>query len=165
MDVPESTAERAFRDHYDDVYRYLFRRTHDRDRAEDLTQRVFVDAAAALHDRPGDPPLLAWLYRVAQRRFIDDVRRRASAESALRNLPRIEEAPPQYGSQIAAALREAIGVLPREQREVVVARLFQDRPFAEIAKRSKASEAAVKMRFARGIASVRDSLSASGWTP
>ena len=41
-------ADRAFRRHYDQVYRYVRRRTHDHHRAEELTQQVFADAAASL---------------------------------------------------------------------------------------------------------------------
>lgn len=166
MDVPQqSAAERAFRSHYRDVYRFLLRRTHDHGRAEELTQRVFVDAAASLDDRPDDPPLLAWLYHVAQRRFIDDVRRRRTAEAAELLLPQSEEAPVQYGSDVTKAIRDAIAFLPEEQRVVVVARLLEDRSFAEIAKRANVSEAAAKMRFARGLAVVRDRLADEGFDP
>jgi RNA polymerase sigma factor (sigma-70 family) len=68
----------AFRRHYATVYRYIRRRTGDDDRAEDLTQEVFAAAAAALPtEGDGRPPILAWLYTVAQRRFADAARRSA----------------------------------------------------------------------------------------
>src|SRR3954467_7659557 len=72
MGVTE-VAERAFRRHYGQVYRYLRRRTGDHHRAEDLAQQVFVDAVIAL--RETESPTLAWLYTVAQRRFADEIRR------------------------------------------------------------------------------------------
>jgi DNA-directed RNA polymerase specialized sigma24 family protein len=37
-------AEGAFRRHYEEVYRYVRRRTRDHDRAEDLTEQVFATA-------------------------------------------------------------------------------------------------------------------------
>ena len=69
--------ERAFRRHYGQVYRYIRRRTGVRERAEDLTQEVFAAAAAALprfRRRAGSA--LPWLYTVARRRFVDELRRR-----------------------------------------------------------------------------------------
>ncbi len=45
-----NVAERAFRRHYGQVYRYVRRRTGDHHRAEELTQQVFADAAAALRE-------------------------------------------------------------------------------------------------------------------
>jgi DNA-directed RNA polymerase specialized sigma24 family protein len=70
--------ERAFRRHYGTVYRYVRRRSRSHEQAEDLTQEVFAAAAAALpSENVGDPPVLAWLYTVAQRRFADEMRRRA----------------------------------------------------------------------------------------
>ena len=66
------SAEAAFRRHYGDVYRYLRRRTGDHHEAEELTQRVFADAAASLD---GAETPLAWLYTVARRRFADQARR------------------------------------------------------------------------------------------
>ncbi|MBA3736534.1 MAG: sigma-70 family RNA polymerase sigma factor [Actinobacteria bacterium] len=62
---PHGLAEEAFRRHSAQIYRYLLRRTGNESEAEELTQRVFADAAAALSS--SDPPdsLLAWLYAVA----------------------------------------------------------------------------------------------------
>jgi len=73
--------ERAFRRHYGTVYRYVRRRSRSHEQAEDLTQEVFAAAAAALPSEDvGDPPVLACLYTVAQRRFADEVRRRGHEE-------------------------------------------------------------------------------------
>jgi Sigma-70 region 2 len=70
--------ERAFGATTGTVYRYVRRRSRSHEQAEDLTQEVFAAAAAALpSENVGDPPVLAWLYTVAQRRFADEMRRRA----------------------------------------------------------------------------------------
>ncbi|MDP9284639.1 MAG: RNA polymerase sigma factor, partial [Actinomycetota bacterium] len=73
----EGLAELAFRRHHAQIYRYLRRKTGDADRAEDLAQEVFADAASALARGDWRPAsMLAWLYTIAQRRFADEVRRR-----------------------------------------------------------------------------------------
>ena len=98
--------DRAFRAHYGQVYRYLRGRTGDPDRAEDLAQQVFADAAEALPDfGPGAPSPLAWLYTVAQRRFVDEARRRAQG-------PLVHAGPvPEYDEDLTTALVTAFGRL------------------------------------------------------
>lgn len=156
--------EQAFRDYRGHVYRFLLRKTGNHHDAEDLTQRVFVDAAVALRTEETSPrSVLAWLYAIAERRFVDDVRRRVVARRGLRLLQRDEEAPDLlYGHEIAIALREAIARLPIEQRSVVVMKVLEGRSFREIADVLGASEAACKMRLSRAIAQIKSDLNNQG---
>ncbi len=136
-------------------------------RAEELTQTVFADAAAANHklvDRPGRP-VLAWLYTVARRRLLDDrERERQRDESALEEhgeLPARAAGPPG----LAAALRTAIEALPDGQRQVIVLKLLRGQSFAEIADVTGVSVEAAKMRFSRGLSRLRDDLGRQGIGP
>lgn len=159
-------AERAFRRHYDDVFRYVLRRSRDRQRAEDLTQQVFADAVVGLRDSSSAPPL-AWLYTVAQRRFVDEVRR----ETLARRVNELElisgEAPESrdYGAEVAASLRSAIDRLPSGQREVVVLKLLRGAKFAEIGAQLGISTEAAKMRFVRALEALRTELEEEGLQP
>ncbi|MBD0348999.1 MAG: sigma-70 family RNA polymerase sigma factor [Thermoleophilia bacterium] len=165
----EDPAGRAFRRHYAQVFRYLRRRTESDEEAEDLAQAVFADAAEQLaHLRPGPPPVLAWLYTVAQRRLADRGRRAVRRPETIAPLEalRTEAVDEQtYGRAVADALRQAIAGLPPGQRQVVVMKLLEGRPFAEIARRVGASEAACKMRFARGLEALRTDLERRGVEP
>ena len=155
-------AERAFRRHYGQVYRYVRRRTRDHDRAEELTQQVFADAAAALKEHPSSP--LAWLYTVAQRRFADEARERLRAQLVpLRDLE--GDAPREYGPGVAAALNEALASLPNGQRDVVVLKLLRGLRFAEIGSRIGVTEDAAKMRFVRALQALRSELEQRGIEP
>lgn len=159
----EQAAAAAFRQHRDQVFRYLLRKTGNALDAEELTQRVFVDAAAALrHNRPNS--LLAWLYAVAERRFIDEVRRRArfDASHSLEEIAAAERTDAAHVPEVRRALLQAVAGLPVDQQRVVVLKLFRGYSFAEIAREVGANEAACKMRFSRGISSVRESLSQQG---
>jgi RNA polymerase sigma-70 factor, ECF subfamily len=158
-------AEEAFRRHYAQVFRYVRRRTPDDHEAEEVTQRIFADAVRGLDDFvPGATPVLAWLYTVAQRRLADRARNlaRLSDLDAARLRPAEST---DYGPAVADALRVALAALPEGQRQVVVLKLLRGLPFAEIAKRLDASEAACKMRFARGLETLRDALVAEGVEP
>ena len=151
-------AEKAFRRHYDQVYRYLRWRTQDHHRAEELTQQVFADAAASLRETGG--PQLAWLYTVAKRRFVDEARRRGASVTPV---PAPEAT--QYGADVTAALRRALARLPEGQREVVVLKLLRGARFAEIGERLGVTEAAAKMRFVRALDALRTELEGEGVTP
>jgi len=163
----DDLAEHAYRQHYGQVYRFLRRRTGSHHEAEELAQRVFTDAAAALSSRNPPDSLLAWLYAVAERRFVDELRRRKKAKAYLAGQSpeahlRVD---PFYGSGVADALRRAIGGLPADQRSVVVMKVFEGRPFGEIASRLGTTEAACKMRFSRAIRQVREQLRQEGFEP
>jgi RNA polymerase sigma-70 factor, ECF subfamily len=163
--VVGSRAEEAFRRHYAQVFRFIRRRVGSDEEAEDLVQLVFADAVRGLESfKPGATPVLALLYTVAQRRLADRARRLARRES----LAELDEsrmqlvADSEYGPAVASAIRVALARLPEQQRQVVVLKLLLGVSFAEIGRRVGASEAACKMRFARGLESVRDDLQKAG---
>ena len=156
------------RRHYRDVYRYVRRRSRSAADAEDVTQEVFAEAARALERlRPESPPLLAWLYRVAQSRLVDAARRDARRHDVAAGtvLELVGEPPPAYGWELTGVLRAAIERLPRAQREVVAMKLVQGLSFAEIAARTGAREGACRMRFLRGLEQLRAFLEEEGVTP
>ena len=164
----EGLAELAFRRHHAQIYRYLRRRTGDPDRAEDLAQEVFTDAAAALARGDWQPEsMLAWLYTIAQRRFADEARRsrRRSADGVpLDDI--VEELPARdYGFDVAYALRQAISRLAPAQRQVVSMKLLRGCSFCEIASAMELSEAAAKMRFQRALTVLRADLEQQGIAP
>jgi RNA polymerase sigma factor (sigma-70 family) len=158
-------AERAFRRHYDHVYRYVRRRTRDHHRAEDLTQQVFAEAVVGLGDSPSPP--LAWLYTVAQRRFADEARRDTLARrvSGLQLVPGERSESRDYGAGVSTALSSALDRLPAGQREVVVLKLLRGAKFAEIGERLGISTEAAKMRFTRALEALRGELEEEGLRP
>jgi len=160
----------AFRRHYEQVYRFLRRRTESDEVAEDLAQAVFADAAARLRHLESDgPPVLAWLYTVARRRLIDRAREVARGPGRIAGLDEARaqavETMPEYGERLAASIAAAMAELPDGQRQVVVMKLLEGRPFGEIAPRLGATEAACKMRFSRGLEALRSELSRQGVGP
>jgi RNA polymerase sigma-70 factor, ECF subfamily len=163
-----SRAEEAFRRHYAQVFRFIRRRVGSDHEAEELAQLVFADAVRSLERfKPGAAPVLALLYTVAQRRLADRARTLARRESldelVETRLQLVAEA--EYDADVGAAIRRALARLPEQQRQVVVLKLLQGLTFAEIAERIGATEAACKMRFARGLESVRDELRRAGVGP
>jgi RNA polymerase sigma factor (sigma-70 family) len=164
----EDLAAEGLRRHYDLVFRYVRRRTRSRSDAEDITQEVFADAAVSLRREAmlTDRQTLAWLFTVAQRRLVDETRRRARRGRQI-DLP-LDLAPTpesEYGPGVAAEIAHALRELPEPQRQVVVMKIFEGRSFAEIGMRLCITEAAAKMRCVRGLEAVRSILRREGIQP
>jgi RNA polymerase sigma-70 factor (ECF subfamily) len=160
--LDDADLEEGYRVHRDTVFRFLLRRTRHAERAEDLTQQVFLEAA---RDRPrvgaGEPPLLAWLYTVARRRFLDESDRPSAASLPERDLVATDDAL-HYGREVANGIRIAMQRISPEHRDVLSRRLLEGVPFAEIAERQGMTEGAVKMRFRRGLAELQRELGRLG---
>lgn len=147
----------AFVRHRLDVYRFLLRRTRDHHEAEELTQQVFADAAASM-SRGGAPrSLQGWLYAVAERRLVDELRRRARDAQIASLLAGEVDAVSTRPTQ-AAAVADAVAQLPDAQRRVVVMRVVEGRSHRDIARTLGCDEAACKMRLSRALRRLRNEL-------
>jgi RNA polymerase sigma-70 factor (ECF subfamily) len=147
--------EQAFMRYRLDVYRFLLRRTHDHHAAEELTQQVFADAASTV-SRAGPPTVMrGWLYAIAERRLVDELRRR---ERDARIVPLLLAEPAVTSGHAAHTVEDAVARLPEEQRRIVVMRVVEGRSYREIARLLDCNEAACKMRLSRALRRLRNEL-------
>jgi RNA polymerase sigma-70 factor (ECF subfamily) len=150
-----TTIEQAFVRYSADVYRFLLRRTRNHSDAEELTQQVFADATSALSRCNPPQSMRGWLYAVAERRLIDELRRRERAATL------VGQATPEIGytdGDTLQALEEAVDRLPDLQRRVVVMKIVEGLTYREIAKALDCNEATCKMRLSRALRRLRDEL-------
>jgi RNA polymerase sigma-70 factor (ECF subfamily) len=155
LTTDKKTLEQAFVRYRADVYRFLLRRTRNHCDAEELTQQVFADATSALSR--SDPPrsMRGWLYAIAERSFIDELRRRKRAATF------VDVATPELGETAGdtiQALEDAVDRLPDLQRRIVVMRVVEGRTYRDIAQALDCNEAACKMRLSRALRRLRDEL-------
>lgn len=159
-------AERLVCDYYDEIYRFAYRQTGDRETALDLTQSVFIAVLRALPGyRPEKASFRTWLYRIAANKVIDARRRIRPSPVPLEEaeLPAAED----FVSQIHdRALLEAIecyvsGLEPGEQA-VFRLRVYGEKTFPEIAAALDEPEAAVKSRYYRLVQRLRKEFGTDG---
>jgi RNA polymerase sigma-70 factor (ECF subfamily) len=151
------------------LVRHYRRRGLPADLALDLTAETFAAALESL-DRyvPGPEPAAAWLYgiahhvlsRSARRGRIDDEARRRMGVPHLtvtdEGLARIDELTSvRDGDDLLAG---ALDELPAAHREAVLARVVDDRDYAEIARELQCSEQLVRQRVSRGLGRLRSAL-------
>jgi len=150
-----ASAEDAYVRYREDVYRFLLRRTGNHYDAEELAQQVFADATAALARAGAPRSMRAWLFAVAERRLVDELRRRArAARTAGMLAPRADDVAAEPLGAVEAALHR----LPRSQRRIVAMRILEGRTYRDIARELGCNEAACKMRLSRALQRLRDDL-------
>lgn len=137
-----------FEEYYESLVRMLYRRTGDRDRAEDLAQETFARAVAAPPNNPRP-----WLFAVALNLVREDGRRAARQGRRL-ELLRAEDIPDSgpdvdlERNEQAAAVRSALATLGDRDREALLLKA-EGFNYEEIASTLGLSKGAIGTTLAR----------------
>jgi RNA polymerase sigma factor (sigma-70 family) len=163
-----------YRRHVRWVLAVCARRGRDPELAADVTAEVFATALAA-SDRfePGRGSAGGWLFGIALNKLAD-AQRRGHAERRARqrlgipsitltddDVARIDELASLAGG---GDVTQLLAALPVQQRDAIEARIVQERDYEQIAGELELSEAAVRQRVSRGLATLRTRLRADGRT-
>lgn len=130
-----------------------YMRAHGAADPEDLAGEVFLQAVGGLAGFiGGEREFRAWLFTIAHRRLVDDLRRRRRRPADASSADVVEHAA-GAGGDVAreaearmsdAALRAAIDELPTDQRTVMLLRIIGDLTIEEIARAVGKRPGAVK---------------------
>ncbi|MDR7470623.1 MAG: RNA polymerase sigma factor [Armatimonadota bacterium] len=148
------------------LYRLARRLVGSHEDGADITQEVFLRAYRALPRFDGRAHLRTWLYRITVNLCLDhQARRRRFLWAELEEST--AEAPPQVAPETraeaadtASAIVRAVAALPPRQRAMVALRLYQDLPYAEIARVLGCSEGTVKATMFAALRRLRAALAA-----
>ncbi|WP_051324606.1 RNA polymerase sigma factor [Candidatus Solirubrobacter pratensis] len=158
-----------YRRHEDSVLRYMVARVRDGELAADLTAETFAAALiSAPRFRPRPEPATAWLFGIARNVLRSSLERRRVDDRARRRLgmPPLELSDEDV-SGIEALLadvtaRQMLEGLPVDQAGAIQARFLEDASYEDIARRLSCSEAVVRKRVSRGLATLRARYKGSG---
>ncbi|KJR96371.1 MAG: hypothetical protein VR65_27945 [Desulfobulbaceae bacterium BRH_c16a] len=145
------------------VYNLMYRYCRSEPEADDLTQDVFLRVYDRLSSFNRNRRFFPWLYTLAVNRANDWHRSNAAKRTNLVELhwdiPEAEVSADQEEKMLSREevgnLYKALDELPDVTREMIMLRYQQELPVFEIADIFKASESAVKMRIARGLAKMK----------
>ncbi len=145
------------------IYSYIYYRTLNRETAEDLMGTVFLKALEGLkfYD-PGPGGFTAWIYGIARNTVLDHYRRelrRGSIEMSGAGVWDLEESDDfvldAENRDLWERVRPLLSEIGREQREILVMRIWDGMSHAEIARILGKTEDACKMAFSRALTSLR----------
>lgn len=160
---------KAFEAQYDafvrKIYAYVYYRTQHRETAEDLTSLVFLKALDKLDSFDEDRGTFsAWIYRIAKNTLTDHYRssREAIDIDDVWDLRSDEDVERDVAArERVEKLQPYLKALPKDQRELLLLRLWDGLSYAEISEFTGRSEDACKMAFSRVVAKLRKEVPAS----
>ena len=165
--------EGLFAQHQGEIFGFLARMVRDDDLAADLTQETFVKAFRALDTLESPDRARAWLFQIASRTALDELRRRRlvrfvpwSGESR-GTAPSAEET--ALRAQLSGDMARALARIPDRQRGALILAEIYELSGTELATVLGVSHAAARALLTRARESLRTALAeeraASGGRP
>jgi RNA polymerase sigma-70 factor (ECF subfamily) len=156
--------ESLFAKHHSEIYAYLVRMVRDADLAADLTQDAFVKAYRAYASLQKDENARAWLYQIAHRVALDEIRHRR----IVRMVPWTGESRGAAPSaehlamdlRLSGPLERALARIPERQREALLLAEVHDMTGLELAATLGVSHVAARAILTRARESLRRALAA-----
>jgi RNA polymerase sigma-70 factor (ECF subfamily) len=163
----EGAADRTFIEelfalHHSEIYAYIFRMVRDADVAADFAQDTFIKAYRAQDSLEDRSKARAWLYQIAHRVVLDEMRRRR----IVRFLPWTGES---YGAapsaehlamemRLSGPLARALSRIPERQRAALLLAEVNDLTGLELAEVLGISHVAARALLTRARESLRQAL-------
>ena len=154
--------EELFALHHAEIYAYVYRMVRDADLAADFAQDTFVKAYRAQHTLEDRAKARAWLYQIAHRVVLDELRRRR----IVRFLPWTGES---YGAapsaehlamemRLSGPMARAMARIPERQRAALLMAEVNDLTGLELASALNVSHVAARALLTRARESLRQAL-------
>ena len=154
--------EGVFAKHHGEIYAYLVRMLRDGELAADLTQDAFVKAYKNYDTLEKDENARAWLYQIAHRVALDELRRR----KIVRMIPWTGESHGAAPSaerlamdlRLSGPLERALARIPERQRAALILAEIHDLTGLELASAMGVSHVAARAILTRARESLRRAL-------
>jgi RNA polymerase sigma factor (sigma-70 family) len=157
-----SQIEQLYASHHQEIYNYLSRMLRNEELAADLTQETFVKAFRAFDSLTDPSRARAWLYQIAGRTALDELRR----QRIVRFIPWTGESRGVDDSAEDAALRgrlsaemeRALASLPERQRQALLLAEIGELTGLELAEALNVSHDGARALLTRARESLRQAL-------
>ena len=149
-------------EHESMVFGLAYHFFHDRSRAEEIAQDVFLQLFRSLESLESPSHVVFWLRQVTTRRCIDQVRRAKLRAVPLEDAPELVASPRSADPLLDRRLRELVAGLPEKQRVIVTLRYQEDLDPSEICRIVNLPVNTVKSHLHRALQALRRKL---GETP
>ena len=153
-----------YEEYFDKIYRYIAFKIGNKTEAEDMTQRVFLNAIKSISSfRWRGIPFSAWLFRIAHNQVVDYLRKKAKhATTSLDEVLVSNGNNPQLVAEQNLDIERlllATKRLTQAQREVISLRFASELSIAQVARVMAKSQGAIKALQHSAIVALRKTLS------
>ena len=164
QDAARTFVESLFAKHHTEIFAYLARMLRDQELAADLPQDAFVKAYKNYDTLEKDENARAWLYQIAHRVALDELRRRkiikmipwtGEARGAAPSAERIA-----LDLRLSGPLERALASIPERQRAALLLAELHDLTGLELAEAMGVSHVAARAILTRARESLRRALAA-----
>ena len=164
MAVRPDPLETLYQEHAAVLFRFLIRLTGDEAEVKDILQEIFIRLARAPDLLSGVQSPRSFLFRMAHRLVIDHARRdeartryadQAQQEREILDVPSAADLDAIWRQK---RLGDSLTALPREQRAVVLLKVWESLTFAEIAETLEISPDTAASRYRYALNKLRDAL-------
>ncbi len=169
MDQQLAQFEKMYDTHSDAIFRHLFMRLGDRERAKELTQEAFMKVWQYLASGKEISYEKAFLYRIAHNLFVNEIRtdKRTKSLDEMMDDTSFDVVDTHTHADDDATAHELLAYLDTlkdSYREVLVMRYIDDLPVTEIAKLLIESETNISMRIKRALDKLKETYEHNGKT-
>lgn len=145
--------EDIYREHYEGIFRFLYKMTLRVSLSEELTQETFYRAWCSMSRYNGQCDIFTWLAAIAKNVYFTYVRKNRKYVLDDRPLLLEEDEQQPDGTLLqkerTQAVRLAISHLPKKHRDVVVLRTYAELKYSQIAAYLGISEESAKVLYFR----------------
>jgi len=144
------------------IYDFIYFKTHHKETAEDLTSQTFFKALNKINSfKLEDGFFSAWLFQIARNTVIDHYRTQKYNLDIDEVWDLSDETDIERDIDTKEKLKDVekyLEKLTREQREVIIMRIWQEMSYKEIAEATGKTEASLKMMYSRTINKLRQEM-------
>jgi RNA polymerase sigma-70 factor (ECF subfamily) len=164
QDAARTFVDTLFNKHHHEIFAYLVRMLRDSELAADLTQDAFIKAYKNYDTLEKNENARAWLYQIAHRVALDELRRR----KIIRMIPWTGESHGAAPSaermamdlRLSGPLERALAAIPERQRAALLLAELHDLTGVELAAAMGVSHVAARAILTRARESLRRALAA-----
>ncbi|MBS4175134.1 sigma-70 family RNA polymerase sigma factor [Bacillus sp. FJAT-49736] len=153
--------ETIWRDHWKEIYLYIYNRTHNKEEAEDLTQETFMKAIKSEgRYKDQDVTVIALLKTIARNLIIDRWRntqkRPVTTTIEQQNIVESVEKSPEELLTEKEEIRYALSLLNEDQQQIITHRILQGYSIKKTAEILGKTESFIKVNQFRAIEFIRN---------
>ena len=154
--------ETAVSEHYDEIYRFIYRKVGNQEDAQDITQDVFLKFVSNIHRYRECGKLKSYLFKLAINATTDYFRKK-DTDLSLDEIDEMSDRSPSPLDNLTIKediqhIFKALNALPDFQSDVIILRFYHNLPFYDIAKITGCTVSTAKSRYRQGIEKMKKTI-------